>query len=153
MKDCTGRMCKKCPFKKGAIAGWLGPWSGPVELHQFVVGERPFPCHMTMGGDDETVHERDMTLCTGSMLYASGVAKKFREPWLAEMQRKAARGPDVENVMGYKEFMDRHAKLVQPKCDLCGKFMNMEEANCDFTPDSDLSTESIVWMCEDCWNN
>ena len=44
------------------------------------------------------------------------------------------------------------ADLKVERCVSCGKFMNCEEidAHCEFTPDSDYSTEQANWTCGPC---
>jgi hypothetical protein len=88
--------CDACPFVKGSIKGWLGPWT-PEDMHRSVMAEQPFPCHKTIDHDGQEFEETE--LCVGAMMYATNCGKQFRADDLEE-QRARHQGKAKETCMG-----------------------------------------------------
>lgn len=108
-KPCNTKPCVECPFRKTSLAGWLGPWKAPNDLHHFVMGEHAFPCHMTMTDQDEELKaNKEMRTCAGSILYAVKNAKRFRDPRLLAEQTRLRDSPELENIMDLMEFHKHH---------------------------------------------
>jgi hypothetical protein len=55
--------------------------------------------------------DENMRVCTGSILYANKVFKRFQNPELRAEQDKAANSPEAEKAMDYHEFMAHHGDI------------------------------------------
>jgi hypothetical protein len=76
--------CKQCPFRKTAMAGWLG--AAPPEMFiGNIMGEVPSPCHSSINYDKEKNWEEKWRagklgkLCTGALIMAANSAKQARD--------------------------------------------------------------------------
>lgn len=101
--------CKECPFKKGSLPGWLGPWHDSNTLHLHIVNEQDFACHMTLGQDDDEEVPETARRCTGAIMYATKSCKRFNDPVLRDEQVKHQ---PSEEIMDLFEFREHHKKLV-----------------------------------------
>lgn len=67
------------------------------------------------------------------------------------MHRNSDTGPGYSayGPEGHGYFEPR---WTTPRCVECGRFTNCEDpdASCDYTPDSDRSSERIEWTCGPC---
>lgn len=98
--------CKECPFRKDSLRGWLADYT-PQELHNVVMSEVGFPCHMTheeeIGWDDV----KNYPMCAGALRYMRKCAKSPRNSEMAAIVR-AFKPEDLENILGIGEFFDHH---------------------------------------------
>lgn len=98
--------CNQCPFLKDSAPGYLGPWK-PTSLHLFVMGEDPFPCHLSMGQAG-----KPMALCHGAMLYRRKCGKLAMQGdaiFELEFFRMVGKKPDTGKILGFNEFKKHHA--------------------------------------------
>ena len=93
------KMCPKCPFRSTSIKGWLGGWSSPEQLVNYVNFEQPFPCHLTMDTDNEK-------LCAGALLYMRKTCKVPRDKDLARAVSEIDT-QDISDVLGF-DFIKYH---------------------------------------------
>lgn len=106
--------CADCPFRKDSIRGWLADYT-PMELHQIVMNELPFPCHMAMQEEDVPWEEaEDEIICAGSLRYMKKNAKKPRRKGLAELVNKLTPA-DCDNILSGTEFLDHHQPFKKGK--------------------------------------
>lgn len=108
--EAVKKICKECPFAKKSIAGWLGEYSSPLELHGLMVSERPFPCHLTHTEQNITFDEAGMAehpLCAGALAYMRKNGKRPRHPQLCKLVMESG---FVDDVMSIPEFLNHHAK-------------------------------------------
>lgn len=109
MEACK-KICDACPFAKGALPGWLGPYESPEELHALVMSELPFPCHKTMDRDLDN-HEAGThryPICAGSLAY---MRKSGKSPRGKEMRELVYAVPQeqMDEVMDLVEFVKHHS--------------------------------------------
>lgn len=92
------------------MPGWLGSWESPEELHQYIMSERSFPCHLTMlDGDEERKPDEDMKLCKGALLY---MHKSFKVPYKNPEVTAAfneCEKDDKSNILSTREFIAHHS--------------------------------------------
>ena len=97
--------CKECPFRKDSIRGWLSDYTID-QLHNLVMSEIQFPCHMQMGDEDIKFEDADQyPVCEGSIKYMKKSAKMPRNPVLLKMVQEA---PKDENILSATEFRKHH---------------------------------------------
>ncbi len=97
--------CNECPFRKDSMRGWLADYT-PEGLHNLVMSEVQFPCHMLMG--DENIEFEDAELyepCTGAIRYMKQAGKVPRNYKLAAIVKQAT---DVEDILTPQEFIVHH---------------------------------------------
>lgn len=105
MEHCK-KPCNECPFRKDSLRGWLSAYS-PTELHQIVMNEKPFPCHMTHDGDIEWEDAGSKTnpLCAGALIYMKQAFKSPRNPDIAKCVKNIDRDT---NILSVPEFFSHH---------------------------------------------
>lgn len=87
------------------MPGYLGPYTGrPEKFAQDSMSEAGMACHMTNKGQQI----EDQNICAGSMLFANKNCKSFRNPVLADAQRRLKEVDVQPEVLGYMEFIKRH---------------------------------------------
>lgn len=100
--------CNDCPFRKDSAPGWLGPYSGPLALHQFIMSETPFPCHLTHEEKDlapGVAGSEKHPLCSGAIAYMKKNGKRPRNPALAGLVSACN---DTEGILALPEFFQHH---------------------------------------------
>lgn len=109
MNACT-KPCKQCPFRKDSLAGWLADYT-PQDLHNIVMNELEFPCHMTHETDIsfEEAASNKYPLCAGALGYMRKNAKKPRKPELAELVSRIDK-EILDDILSVSEFFDHHTK-------------------------------------------
>lgn len=107
IKPAGSHPCKECPFKKGSLQGWLGPWPDSGTLHRHIMGEQDFACHMTTGTDDSDDMPEGARRCAGAIMYATKSCKKFVDPVLKREQERLA---PTDEIMDLFEFREHHEK-------------------------------------------
>ena len=100
--------CKECPFTKTSLAGWLADYT-PQELHNIVMAEKAFPCHMTHEEDLqwEDAGKKETPLCAGALRYMKKAGKLPRRKDLADLVNKVERS-ELENILSIPEFFEHH---------------------------------------------
>ena len=101
--------CNQCPFRRESCPGWLGPWDARELL--FVIGHYPFPCHQTMGEDDETKELDRMENCAGAALFLNRKAELSRVPDMHEHQKRLKDAPPRVKLRVFetaREFVTHH---------------------------------------------
>ena len=113
MKVCD-KPCKECPFRVNSAPGWIGPYETPQDLLELIQYERPFPCHLTMGSDEDNGKAMEEILCKGSVLY---MRKMGKLPRSADLYRavKAANGEDLSNILSLPDFISHHTITKKKK--------------------------------------
>ncbi len=101
--------CNDCPFRKNSFAGWLSDYT-PEELHDIVMNEIKFPCHMT---HEESINwdqggTKEYPLCAGALMYMKKNYKSPKDAKLAEVL-KDIKHEDCENILSVPEFFKHHA--------------------------------------------
>jgi hypothetical protein len=104
---CAPNPCKECPFRKGSLPGWLGPWPDPGTLHRHIVNEHDFACHMTTGDDEDEDLPKSARRCTGAIMYATRSAKRFVDPVLRAEQSRITPTDDIMDLFQFKEHHTR----------------------------------------------
>lgn len=113
MKDTLKNPCNACPFRKNSLPGWLGPWDAN-SLHQFVMNEGDFACHLTIPQDERNlVIVEEITMrCAGSVLYLGKNCKSPRYEPLASVLGKVKADPEyrtrLDNILNLREFINHH---------------------------------------------
>src|SRR6185369_4064435 len=99
MKICS-KPCNDCPFVKTSLKGWLGPYSGPQELHNLVMSEKPFPCHLSHEEIDVEWNEvgEEFPYCKGALGYMRKAFKIPRNPVLAKLVKEINK-EELENIL------------------------------------------------------
>lgn len=117
MKDTFKNPCPECPFRKNSAPGWLGPHTA-TELHQYVMAEGHFACHMTIPANETnvTVLSEVTTRCQGSVLYMGKNCKSPQDKILAEQLNITKSDPEyrnrLENILNLCEFHEHHSKKI-----------------------------------------
>lgn len=113
MKDTLKNPCNACPFRKNSLPGWLGPWDA-TGLHQFVMNEGDFACHLTIPQDENNpvIVEAITTRCAGSVLYLGKNCKSPRHEPLVTILNDAKADSDyrtrLDNILNLREFSNHH---------------------------------------------
>lgn len=90
--------CSECPWRKSAVAGYLGPHSAK-EWVRMAHGETAIACHKTIQVDESWEGARQ---CAGSAAFRANVCKRPRDP-------NVASGPPREDVFSNnEEFVSHH---------------------------------------------
>lgn len=99
--------CKQCPFRRAAVPGYLGSYSGPEEfLRLHYQCEMPNPCHMTVDYEDpDWKSQADQApRCTGQAILFVNTAKMPRMWGIPEGTKR-----DTEEVFEWPaEFIAHH---------------------------------------------
>lgn len=86
--------CGDCPFRRKAVAGWLGSMTAEEWLRA-VHGEALIDCHTVVGSPQPQ--------CAGSAIYRANVGKLPRDPRIVRLR------PDAKTVFATpKEFSEHH---------------------------------------------
>lgn len=121
------KMCKECPFRASAPAGWLGPWR-PEQVDAAVRNDEPVVCHLSVArlrkaGRSDADIEAVGAHCVGALRYASAMCKLSRDPEKAAAQLHLKKVVDLPVVPAHG-FVAHHApppprsagrKPAQPK--------------------------------------
>lgn len=94
----TATPCSECPWRKKALAGWLGP-NTAKEWIRIAHGEGAIACHKTVrkSGDWEGASQ-----CAGAAAFRANVGKRPRNPNIAS-------GPPRDDVFDDNhDFVDYH---------------------------------------------
>lgn len=105
--------CNFCPFRKGSAQGWLGTYT-PELILSHIMGETPFPCHITVDYENpnwrETLFTADTKVqaCAGFLIMQRKFAKLSRDTLTACHSMRLDRNhPDV---MSWAEFVEHHER-------------------------------------------
>ncbi len=104
------KSCNECPFTKTSLKGWLADYTAQ-ELHNIVMNENPFPCHLTHNnniGWHEAGTEQ-YPLCMGALKYMKKACKLPRNIELAKII-KAIPYNELDNILSVPEFFKHHNK-------------------------------------------
>jgi hypothetical protein len=93
--------CKECPFKKGSVAGWLGPYKTPLQFVQDSFQQDGMTCHMSVERDD-------LKVCVGSLHCANKSAKQFQGELLSAQKSVADDTDAADQCMTAPEFIEHH---------------------------------------------
>ncbi len=101
--------CNECPFRKDSLRGWLADYT-PEGLHNLVVSEISFPCHMASQSDSNIeLESADLyPPCMGAISYAKKAGKLPRRQDLME-RMKLVNPSDMENILSPQEFIKHHS--------------------------------------------
>ncbi len=101
--------CNECPFRKDSLSGWLSDYT-PQELHNIVMQELAFPCHMTHDEDLdwEEAGSEESPLCAGALMYMRKGAKRPRRADLAKLVEQID-PKELDNILSVPEFFDHHS--------------------------------------------
>jgi hypothetical protein len=110
------KMCKTCPWRKQAIAGWLGSAS-PEEFIQCISKEIKLPCHSAIDyeRDDWKEQIERGPHCAGALLANRKLCKLPRDP---EHSRLVKEIEDDEDHISPREFLDKHNSASSKSWDL-----------------------------------
>lgn len=104
---CGKEPCSQCPFRRKALAGWLGE-ATPEEFIVAISMEQPLPCHPTIDYYDKNwlakwEAQEIGNICAGSVILAANIAKIPHSPNFPRLP------PDRELVFAtHQEFIDYH---------------------------------------------
>ena len=102
MKPPAPKPCDDCPWRRNAVAGWLGPY----DFDEWLIlahCDEPIACHQTIVEDESFEGTR---ACAGAAIYRANVAKI---PRLAPLSHQMA--PDREAVFAMPtEFVRHHTR-------------------------------------------
>jgi len=111
--------CKACPFRRTALAGWLGDASPEMFIGNIQL-EVPSPCHSSIDYEnpdwsEEWTKRKTGKLCTGALIMAANMCKQARAPVFLPVVPQ-----DFETVFAHRqEFIDYHrASKIQSWSDL-----------------------------------
>ena len=105
-KTCK-KLCNECPFKKGSLPGWLGPWE-PDELVDYVFrSDQAFACHKTLGDEEDTPVENHV-ICKGSVLFLEKNMVIPRTNLVLRTLLKSVKEEELEDIMTKQEFLNHH---------------------------------------------
>lgn len=109
MKQTLKKPCKECPFRRTSLKGYTGPYASPEELVDLVLADvEPFPCHMSMGDEDEDRDTENEEHCVGALSFFANQHKLSRD-------RSRPRGtPDPEVFRFRHEFIEYHTLKRKP---------------------------------------
>lgn len=99
--------CIECPFRKNSLPGWLGTFDGVEDIFRCAVSEAPFSCH-PRSNDRTDLSNIDQPQCVGRLLFATQMAKSFRNPSLEKMRLELKAVNDGTEILGYQEFKQHH---------------------------------------------
>lgn len=106
--------CGECPFTKKSLPGFLPGYGSALNLHQMVMSEIHFPCHMQLpkGKTQLSIKEaKKYPRCQGSIIYMRKACK-----FPSDKKLKAAfdqvSPEDKELVLSVPEFFEHH-KLAE----------------------------------------
>ena len=103
----VARMCNDCPFRRKAMAGWLGAGS-PESFVACINRDDILPCHQTIDYTDPAWKEKWVAqttgnACAGALIMAANTCKRPRDPTFPTMP------PDHETVFSSPtEFIAFH---------------------------------------------
>lgn len=75
----TAQPCNECPWRRTAVAGWLGPFDVDYWLRA-IHGEGPIACHKTIRESDSW---EGASQCRGAAIFRANVHKQPRNPAIA----------------------------------------------------------------------
>lgn len=75
----TPHACNDCPWRRNAVAGWLGPYDADQWV-QLAHSDEPIACHETIVDDESWTEAKQ---CRGAAQYRANVAKAPRDPDIA----------------------------------------------------------------------
>ncbi len=105
--------CTDCPFRKNSLPGWLSDYT-PRELHNIIMAEKPFPCHMTHPNNIVTYEDagsEEYPLCAGALQYMKKAAKLPLNPELRALVSGIDR-TQLDNILTVPEFFEHHSKKI-----------------------------------------
>ena len=100
----TKKPCSECPFVKGSLQGWLGPWTAPNFIRQ-LMSEDGQMCHSTITEDG--VITPGTQICTGGLICANKSAKSYRNPDLRKLQEEVGKDDNVMTAFEFKQYHKR----------------------------------------------
>lgn len=106
--------CGECPFTKKSLPGFLPGYGSAFNLHQLVMSEVHFPCHMKLpkgAGSIPVERAKFHPRCIGSLIYMKK-ACKFPDSQKLRMLLNEVTPEDKELVMSVPEFFEYH-KLAE----------------------------------------
>ena len=109
MKTNLTKPCSDCPFARGSLRGWLGPWK--VDSLLWALGREPFPCHKTITSDGETLESPTLVACAGAAIFLNNKFEISRNPMTAEYQNMLRSvSPEVKATVFTRadEFREHH---------------------------------------------
>lgn len=107
------KMCRECPFRANAPAGWLGP-ATPQEVHDTIHGEGFYICHVSINkmirqGIDEDEWLEEGQHCVGFLRYRSTVCKRGRDRAQSDRQTELQEIPD-QSLIPPRQFKSYHER-------------------------------------------
>jgi len=110
--------CPKCPFRKGSLRGWLGPWQ--LEELLIHIGRGLFPCHLTIKEDDMSTSDPELRGCAGMVIFLNNKLERSRHPINAYHQGLVKNVPQAikESIFGTAEQFRTHHDRTQVIKDL-----------------------------------
>lgn len=109
MSEFQKKPCIECPFRKQSLPGYLGGYT-IEETMAVSLSEQSFHCHMTREGNDNH-YLGEPKECAGRLLFASNVAKSFRDKDLEAMRvaTKVYNPNHNEEILGF-DMKSHHTK-------------------------------------------
>lgn len=100
--------CRECPYI-GRVPGWIGAYDDPQQFIDMVSSEQEMPCHSSVDYSDEDwqVKQWDAPRCVGQLMMANRMAKRFRNPEIAERQDRVGNAP-----LSPDELVDLHRRSL-----------------------------------------
>ena len=114
MKLIRNTPCGDCPFRKQAIAGWIGNWDSANDLLSQAQSEVGLPCHSSYNNGKIAIEEavKSAHVCVGSLQSARNSGKLYRNPILNAFAKAVGRS---ESVMNAWEFLKHHTQFLNKK--------------------------------------
>ncbi len=112
MLNICKKTCNDCPFRKQSLPGWLGDYNSAQELHNIVMSEAPFPCHLTHTDEEISFEEAgtvEHPLCAGALMYMRKAGKLPRNKELLDAM-KSFPISELDAILSYREFFQHHSK-------------------------------------------
>ena len=105
-------MCRECPWRKNAPAGWLGAAS-PEEFVSAMQGNQKMPCHLTVDYDDPDWSEKledsnKSQYCIGALKATKALCKRPYDREHCEAIDEVAETNTEEILSPWGEFQDHH---------------------------------------------
>jgi len=105
MKTCS-KPCRECPFT-GNMAGWLGAYEDWDHLHQTLMLNERFPCHLTMSDSEDNLTPEKEVICKGSLVYMKKCGKFPLNPELKKLMDELT-SEELAEGKGYLELKKIH---------------------------------------------
>lgn len=95
--------CKECPWRRKAMAGWLGSQFSAEEWLALALSDEALPCHLTITDESDPFDHRPIVHCVGTGIFRANICKMPRD---RNIPREA---PDKKTVFAsLQEFAAHH---------------------------------------------